>query len=142
MRHRTSGPYARAVFGSSVAAATQRTAGSAAFTAAVRSAVKVAIPQRRGTAEATKAMRTRPFCGVGASLLGKAISRGRTPPWIATFSDRAGNVPLEAYFRDIGRSALRQAVNPPRRLATVRPAASRMLAARLERIPPAQYMTT
>src|SRR5216110_3039288 len=75
MRQRTSGPYARAVFGSSIAAATQRTAGSAAFTAAIRSAVKVAIPQRLGIAEATKAILTTPFCGNRASLPGNAVSR-------------------------------------------------------------------
>src|SRR5258708_39707206 len=98
MRHRTSGPYARAVFGSSIAAATQRTAGSAAFTAAIRSAVKVAIPQRLGTAEATKAIRITPFCSDSASLVGNAILRGGTPGWIATQNGRARSVPSELYL--------------------------------------------
>jgi hypothetical protein len=43
-----------------------------------------------------------------------------------------------AYFSEIGSSALRHAVNPPRRFATSCPADSRMLAARLERMPLAQ----
>src|SRR3989442_1737613 len=98
MRHRTSGPYARAAFGSSMAAATQRTAGSAAFTAASRSAVKVAIPQRLGTAEATKAIRIRPFCIDSASLFGNVIARERNPGWIAPeLSSRkcaSGGLPL------------------------------------------------
>src|SRR5258706_10219011 len=115
MRHGTSGRYARAVFGSSIAAATQRTAGSAAFTAAMRSAVKVAIPQRLGTAEATKAIRITPFCGDSASLVGDAIPRGGTPGWIATFCGRAGNMPLPGYLScETGSLALRHAVNPPR----------------------------
>jgi len=45
----------------------------------MRSAVKVAIPQRLGTAEATKAIRIRPFCGDSASFVGKVIARGGTP---------------------------------------------------------------
>src|SRR5205814_2594134 len=132
-------PYARAVFGSSIAAATQRTAGSAAFTAAMRSAVKVAMPQRLGTAEATNAMRTRPFCGVRASLVGNVILRGEITGWIATFAGRAESVPSAAYLScETGNPALRHAVNPPRTLATARPLDSRRLAARLERIPLAQ----
>src|SRR6267142_6895274 len=98
MRHRTSGPYGRAVLGSSIAAATQRTAGSAAFTAAMRSAVKVAIPQRLGTAEATKAIRIRPFWGDSASLAGSAKARGGMPGWIATPTGRAENVPPTRYL--------------------------------------------
>src|SRR2546428_13359494 len=63
----------------------QRTAGSAVFTAAIRSAVNVAIPHRRGTAEATKAMRTTPFCGatavsVGNATLGGGTGESATPP--------------------------------------------------------------
>src|SRR5207245_8460279 len=56
----------------------QRTAGSAVFTAAIRSAVNVAIPHRRGTAEATKAIRTRPFCGATANSVGNATLGGET----------------------------------------------------------------
>src|SRR6267143_3985212 len=118
-----------------MAAATQRTAGSAAFTAAIRSAVKVAIPQRLGTAEATKAIRIRPFWGDSAPLVGKASPRGGTPGLFATFSGRAGSVPPPAYLScETGSLALRHAVKPPRRFATERPRDSSMLAARLERI--------
>src|SRR3989475_11972835 len=138
MRQRTSGPYARAAFGSSIAAAMQRTAGSAVFTAAIRSAVNVAIPHRRGTAEATKAMRTTPFCGATAVSVGNA-TLGEGTGESATLQGRAGRVPSITYVsRDTGSPALRHAVKPPRMFATSRPAASRTLAARLERIPPAQ----
>src|SRR5438093_11982645 len=67
MRHRTSGPYARAAPGSLIAAAKIRTDGSADFTAASRSAVNVAMPQRRGTEEVTKAMRMTDFPSVRSS---------------------------------------------------------------------------
>jgi hypothetical protein len=60
--------------------------------------VKVAIPQRRGVAEATNAIRTRPFWGVIASLVGNAMRRGATPGWIATFNGSAENVPSTHYF--------------------------------------------
>src|SRR3989442_11854504 len=137
MRHRTSGPYARAAFGSSIAAAMQRTAGSAAFTAAIRSAVNVAIPHRRGTAEATKAIRTTPFCGATAVSTGNATLEGGTGE-SATLQGPSRTRALDYVSRETGSPALRHAVKPPRMLATSRPAASRTLAARLERIPPAQ----
>src|SRR5688572_12991540 len=70
IRQRTSGPYARAAPGSLIAAAKIRTAGSADFTAAERSAVNVAMPQRRGMEEATKAIRITPFSQLGARLEG------------------------------------------------------------------------
>src|SRR5438309_7137125 len=125
-----------------MAAATQRTAGSAAFTAAIRSAVKVAIPQRLGTAEATKAMRIRPFCGDSATLVGKAMPRGSKLGGIATALVEQETCLLLAYFSiDISRFALRHAVRPPRRFATSCPEASRMLDARLERTPLAAYAT-
>src|SRR3989442_13014692 len=60
-----------------MAAATQRIAGSAAFTAAIKSAVNVAIPQRRGTDEATNAIRTAAFSRTGALSVGTAMPRGR-----------------------------------------------------------------
>src|SRR5207302_8863859 len=124
MRHRTSGPYARAAFGSSMAAATQRTAGSAAFTAASRSAVKVAIPQRLGTAEATKAMRIRPFCGDSATLGGKAMPRGPKLGGFDTAVVEQETCHTLAYFAiDISRFAFRHGVRPPRRFAAQYPKA-------------------
>src|SRR2546426_1152250 len=48
MRQRTSGPYARAALGSSIAAWTVRASGSALFTAARRSAVEVAATRHLG----------------------------------------------------------------------------------------------
>src|SRR2546430_14689076 len=106
MRHRTSGPYGRAVLGSSIAAATQRTAGSAAFTAAMRSAVKVAIPQRLGMAEATNAIRTRPFWGDSASFAGNAIARGGTPGWFATHAGSSRKCALDPLFRGDRKSVV------------------------------------
>src|SRR5438034_991733 len=51
-------------------------------------------------------------------------------------------MPLAGYFSiEISSRAFRHAVKPPRRLATSRPDDSRMLAARLERIPPPHYVT-
>src|SRR3989441_11044862 len=126
MRHRTSGPYARAAFGSSIAAAMQRTAGSAAFTAAMRSAVNVAIPHRRGLAEATKAIRTEPFCGASALSAGNARLRGRvrgsaTRAWPSTTralnlslsrDRKAGDTPrgeTPAHVRDVTTSRFEDA---------------------------------
>src|ERR1700747_1546368 len=57
MRHRTSEPYGRSTVGSSMAARRQVDPGSAARTAAMRSAVNVAIPHRRGMADETNAIR-------------------------------------------------------------------------------------
>src|SRR5688572_20132284 len=75
IRQRTSGPYARAAPGSLMAAAKIRTAGSADFTAAERSAVNVAMPQRRGTEDATKAIRINTIFPTGRSFGGLLATR-------------------------------------------------------------------
>src|SRR5213593_2821111 len=95
MRQRTSGPYARAAPGS-LMAATIRTDGSADFTAAARSAVNVAMPQRRGTEEATKAMRMthfpsgRSFGGTLAThegAVGESFIEGECPRSVYRYCD-------------------------------------------------------
>src|SRR5713101_166966 len=99
----------------------QRTAGSAAFTAAMRSAVKVAIPHLRGTAEATKAILIRPFWGESAFSVGK-VTRGRRREGSATVVLPRGTRALDYDSSDTGSPALRHAVKPPRMFATSRPA--------------------
>jgi hypothetical protein len=93
MRLLTSGPYARALFGSSIATTEQRTVGSAALTAAITSAVKVAIPQRRGMEEETNAIRMLTMLGVSRRLLVSATgaSAGLSPP--ARGRPRPGQAP-------------------------------------------------
>jgi hypothetical protein len=78
IRQRTSGPYGRAAPGSSIAAPKIFAVGSAAFTAAARSAVNVAMPQRRGTEDATKAMRINTIFPTGRSF-GGTLDAQRAP---------------------------------------------------------------
>src|SRR4030081_1662079 len=72
-----------------MAAATMQTVGSADFTAAARSAVNVAMPQRRGTEDATKAIRMTPF--PNWALVWRDAGRPCWAPWEV---DRVEGVPV------------------------------------------------
>jgi len=95
--------------------------------------VKVAMPQRRGIAEAMNAMRRG---GVSDGRFG-ATSKPGFPDNIGDSlrrKARAGKVT----YASVGRSAPTHELNPPRMFAAAMPWRSKMLAARLERTPEAQ----
>src|SRR6266542_5107269 len=93
IRQRTSGPYARAVPGSSMATATTRTVGSALFTAAERSALNVAMPHLRGMDEATNAIRITPSSQLSARWAGRSPSRAVAPGEGLTWGTLVNSVP-------------------------------------------------
>src|SRR6266545_142303 len=84
-----------------------RTPGSADLTAAERSAVKVAMPQRRGIEDATNAMCMTPFSRLGARL------EGCRPPTQGAVSRRSSSRGVPEVIVPLARVLDRQPCVPP-----------------------------
>src|SRR4051812_28515969 len=111
-----------------------REEASADFTAATRSPVNVAMPQRRGIADATKTTLIRPSSRDAARSGAWRVDGGREGRELTPCAPQA---PCLCQL-STGSPAPRQELNPPRTLVALTPVCSMILAARLERTPDAQ----